>query len=129
MNRGRKDLKMLTKKGIDLTRLNKEIRRGLSVIDCIYQNHGSELTVTSTYDGVHKKGSKHYDNDAVDCRLWDLDGSTDGVISVEDLKIAKVICGEIQAKLGNLFDVILERDHIHVEYDIPVIKRERVFIC
>ena len=61
-------------------------------------------TITSGNDGKHKANSLHYKNLAIDIRTKDMrfkEGNT--------LRIRK--------SLVNKYDVILEKDHIHIEYD------------
>lgn len=93
---------MLLKLGVDFSRLSNDIRRALPVIEAEYQKIGLEAVVTSTFEGTHSPGSLHYGNNAVDLRL-----PTNGTAMITKLKEA----------LGPKFDVVLEGDHIHVEYD------------
>jgi len=58
--------------------------------------------VTSTTGDIHMVGSKHYEGNAVDFRL-----------PPNYRKVAR----DLQEALGNDYDVVLESDHIHVEYD------------
>lgn len=60
--------------------------------------------ITSVNDGQHMTGSKHYSGHAFDVRIWWLS---------DPLKCT----GAIATKLGPDFDVVLEKDHIHIEYD------------
>lgn len=94
---------MLIKAGVDISRLNREIRRSLPKVQSVLIQHNQELVITSTYEGTHGEGSLHYSNDAVDVRVPDKYGIT----AKRDLKIG----------LGKDYDVVLERDHIHVEWD------------
>ena len=94
---------MLLKPGVDIWRLERPIRRALSIIDSVYQDVGEELVITSTYEGGHSPGSLHYAGLAVDCRL-----PRTGAVK---------LCRDLQETLGKDFDVVLEKTHIHVEYD------------
>jgi hypothetical protein len=94
---------MLIKAGVDISRLNREIRRALGMIVDVVAGIGVELVVTSTYEGTHKGGSLHYGNDAFDFRL--------------PPKWGKFLVDKVKLMLGGDFDVVLEVDHIHVEYD------------
>jgi hypothetical protein len=62
------------------------------------------MTITSANDGIHKKGSKHYENNAIDIRTRDMINRT-------------LTQKQIAYTLGKDYDVILESDHIHIEYD------------
>ena len=74
----------------------------LPVIDQIYHDeYNTELVITSGKHGIHGKGSLHYEGKAVDLRTWNV--------------IASLV-SRLQAALGPNFDVVLEKDHIHVEY-------------
>jgi len=94
---------MLIKPGVDISRLNREIRRALNDINGVFMSHGQEVVVTSTYEGNHSAGSLHYADDAIDIRL--PDPPIVGLIAI------------LKAGLGPNFDVVLERDHIHIEHD------------
>lgn len=68
---------------------------------------GGQLVITSANDGKHMKGSRHYSDDAFDLRIRNiLPGGS-----------AKAWVARMQERLGDDYDVVLEEDHIHVEYD------------
>ena len=73
--------------------------------EAVYKKYGAELVITSAKDGKHGPKSLHYEGLALDLRSRDLAGRQ--VFVVMDLKNA----------LGPDYDVVLEADHIHVEYD------------
>lgn len=93
---------MLIKLGVDISRLNRELRRALNVIEKVFKEYGQEAVITSTYEGNHSASSLHYADDAVDFRRFSY-----GVQIVAKLK----------KKLGIDYDVVLEKTHIHVEWD------------
>lgn len=67
--------------------------------------HTNTLWITSIADGKHKIDSKHYDkpySNAIDYRIWNVLNS---------------LVREIKKELGPDYDVVLEKDHLHVEYD------------
>lgn len=94
---------MKVKIGVDLGRLRDEIRWGLFVADKTYQAHGCEAFVTSTYEGVHKEGSLHYKNRAVDLRPPGFQENN--------------ILWELKIYLGADYDVVVEPGCIHIEWD------------
>ncbi|MBU0995949.1 MAG: hypothetical protein KJ737_25935 [Proteobacteria bacterium] len=94
---------MLLKMGVDISRLERPIRRALNHIEKVFQKYGKEAVITSTYEGNHSPGSLHYANLAVDVRSKDLSD--------------KEVLQELRNLLGRAYDVVLEGDHIHVEYD------------
>ncbi len=72
------------------------------------------LWLTSANDSQHMKDSLHYHNRAFDFRVKNLVGYTGNA-----LKDAKVYDwrARIRATLGSNYDVVIEGDHLHVEYD------------
>lgn len=95
---------MLLKLGVDISRLEDPMRRALNQVEAVFKANGEEAIVTSTYEGNHMPSSLHYRNRAADFRL------------PPPPKSAK-IAGELRLSLGPRFDVVVERDHFHVEYD------------
>ncbi len=95
---------MLLKLGVDISRLNREIRRTLKTIESIYWTMTEkEVIITSTYEGKHHVSSLHYSNDAIDIRLPEKNR----------LEVFQAIANS----LGKDFDAVNEVDHIHIEYD------------
>lgn len=94
---------MLLKAGVDISRLNRQIRRILSVISDLFSSDGNELIVTSTFEGTHSAGSLHYCHDAFDCRYPAIDRN--------------VVKAAVKSKVPDDFDVVFHDTHIHIEYD------------
>ena len=76
--------------------------------DKIWAKLGQELVITSIEDGRHMEGSKHYTGEALDLR-------TRYFTEEEKRKAAE----ELANALGSDYDVVVEGDHIHCEYDPP----------
>ncbi len=74
----------------------------------------SDVWITSGTDGTHMKGSKHYEGNALDLRRKNM---TPDVLAQYLLVLKE--------RLGRDYDVVLERDHIHVEYDPKPAVRSR----
>lgn len=91
------------KLGVSIEKLNREIRRATVPIEIVYAENGDEAVLTSAGEGTHGVGSLHYANDAVDVRMPKSN--------------AGEVAQDLRRKLGPDFDVVLELDHIHVEYD------------
>lgn len=92
---------MLLKLGIDISRLSDPVRSVLTLIEAVHQRHKHEAVITSTYEGNHSPSSLHYVNRAIDLRLSN-----------------KPIHSELQKLLiPKGFDVVIEKDHVHIEYD------------
>lgn len=96
---------MKFKEGIITTGVRAEVVLALMVIDKVYENHGLDLVVTSVCDGKHSVTSLHYSGQAADLRIWNME---DPATVVEEIKDA----------LGRNpdYDVVLESDHIHFEW-------------
>ena len=96
-----------SKKGVKLTDLKSQIVFALINLNEIWALYFErDLWVTSVDDSVHGKGSLHPDGFALDIRTRDLSDLD------KDLAVRK-----IKEILGEEFDVVLESDHIHIEYD------------
>jgi len=74
-------------------------------IDDICKTMGVDCWITSANDLTHMKGSLHYEGRALDSRTRDIPSA---LLSSFEAKV--------KAALGNEFDVVRERDHLHVEY-------------
>ncbi|MBA7610716.1 hypothetical protein ES703_17928 [subsurface metagenome] len=94
---------MLIKTGVDISRLNRPIRRALNPISQWFQAYNEELVIISTYEGDHSPSSLHYCNDAIDVRF--------------PRQQNKDLFKNLARELGKKFDVVVESDHIHIEYD------------
>jgi hypothetical protein len=102
--------------GVRFSQNTPEVARAINVAADVYASVGAHtLTVTSGNDSRHMKGSKHYLDHAVDLRTghhWKVPWLTPAQ--------AQGVVGKMQALLGDDFDVVLESDHIHVEFDPTV---------
>ena len=94
---------MLVKLGVDISRLNRPIRRTLNKIDTIFSNHLEEPVITSTYEGDHSPSSLHYCDDAIDIRHPKTNKTP--------------IQKELKKTLGKDYDVVSVQNHTHIEYD------------
>lgn len=73
------------------------------IADQVYDDFGLDFVITSVCDGKHSDTSLHYVGYAFDCRIYQ---------SIDNDKIVK----EIKRRLNIDYDVILEGNHIHVEF-------------
>jgi len=76
----------------------------------VYTKYNEDLFITSLREGLHGDITLHYDGWAFDIRF---PRHTTVTIIVE----------EIKSILGPDFDVIVESDHIHVEYDPEIVQK------
>tara|TARA_R110002074_G_scaffold6353_1_gene29275 strand:+ start:824 stop:1141 length:318 start_codon:yes stop_codon:yes gene_type:complete len=94
------------KRGVKINGLKPEMVMGLVVTEGYFNDNGlSDVTVTSAVDGTHGIGSLHYVGYAADVRIWEI---------VNDY-LPQFTEGLSEA-LGEEFDVVLESDHIHIEF-------------
>lgn len=97
------------KDGVSIRGIRPELVLAITVAEQVVGQvcDGQNATVTSVVDGTHSITSLHYIGHAFDLRTRDMDAAQSDAV-VETL-------GMILAPLGD-FDVVLEDDHIHVEW-------------
>jgi len=100
---------MFIKEGVKLKGVQPETVLAMGVCDAVYKQMGfpsGEVTITSVMDGQHMPGSLHYKGLAFDFRTRDLqDWEKDTLVK------------NLRLRLGLEYDVVLEPDHGHVEFD------------
>ena len=90
---------------VNLSGLSLEMLTAVLHAARIWQLHGmSQITITSANDGKHQTASKHYQGDAIDLRIWSLPD----LLGMAD---------QLRQELGPDYDVVIEPDHLHIEYD------------
>lgn len=92
--------------GVNPKDITPETLDGLLKCCAVYIHRGQNFTVTSLNDSKHMPKSLHYKGRAFDLRTRDLKG-----IATHEMAL------HLKAQLGKDFDVVAEKDHIHVEYD------------
>lgn len=97
---------MRIKSGVLLESLSPQMVLAALIVDRAYSDHAHECTITSGSDGKHKAGSLHYVGDALDFRTRD----------VEEAVMTELVA-TIKERLGENYDVVVEADHLHCEYD------------
>ena len=90
------------KRGVRCFGVRPEIVLALQIAQHIYEAFDSNLVVTSLVEGEHTRASLHYTGCAVDLRLPN--------------ERPQEVVATLQSALGDDFDVILESDHVHVEF-------------
>ncbi len=96
---------MRLKSSVKCIALRPELTLALIVVDGVYRRHGTECVVTSLNDSKHSKTSLHYSGAAADIRTRTLPAH-----------LRQTVRDEISTRLTTDYDVILESDHIHIEY-------------
>lgn len=77
----------------------------LWVVGSVYHKYGHECVVTSCMEGSHSRNSLHYAGLALDFRIRHLPPG-----------VPEAIAADVRDSLTDEFDVVLERTHLHVEY-------------
>lgn len=85
---------------------------GLLVACVVYTQRGHPFTVTSLEDSVHGPRSLHASGNAADLRTRNL-----------PVQVLPDLVKALQLALGPQYDVVLESDHIHMEYDPKEVPR------
>ena len=91
------------KPGVRVEGLQPEILLALFIAHELYREQAQALTLTCGTDGPHKVGSRHHCGQAVDLRL--------------PTALKEKVVEQLKNRLGAEYDVVLEENHIHVEYD------------
>lgn len=93
------------KEGVKLFGIRPELTLAINIAHLVYQKYQHDLIVTSIVDSVHSYSSLHYSGCAFDLRIRQLPES-----------VINPIILELRKCLTNEYDVVLESDHIHVEF-------------
>ena len=93
------------KSGASISGLRPEMVLALIIIDGILSQYDVDVVLTSGLDSKHGRGSLHFVGLALDFRTRDM--------APDDLGPATL---EIKAALGEQYDVVLEGNHWHVEF-------------
>jgi len=94
------------KVGVKMHLLQPQIVLAILACNDVFKEFGYDCIVTSLSDGVHRPDSLHYRGCAVDFRIKPV-----------RLTHVDALVSRIRQSLGADFDVLLEVDHLHVEYD------------
>ena len=90
------------KDGVLLAGVRSEIVLALFIAADIFSGFRERLIITSLLDGEHMRASLHYVGAAGDIRL--PNAHLDEIMSA------------LHVSLGRNYDVVLESDHIHIEF-------------
>jgi len=96
---------MRLKAGVRLVGVKPELVVGLTITDSIFSDYEQRLVVTAVVDGQHQSGSLHYPGMAFDARIAGI-----------PQPILERISAALKDGLGEDFDIVLELDHLHIEF-------------
>lgn len=96
---------MRLKHSVKVRGMSVEILLAFVIANSVYGKHGVECVETSGDDSVHSNTSLHYAGNAIDLRTRDLPPHS-----------KQTVRDEIKDRLTVDYDVVLESDHIHIEY-------------
>jgi hypothetical protein len=102
------------KDGVDLRGLQPQMAVAYTIAAVVFwEQAGASCWITSGSDGKHGHTSLHYKGKALDLRT-------------KHLRPEQVhpVWKALKAALGTQFDVVLESDHIHVEFDPKEVEKE-----
>ncbi len=103
---------MKTKKGVDIRGCRQQMQAPDIVVKRVFDLIGLEPVITSGTDGRHGIGSYHSDGLAKDYRsyFWTFPKKR-MVLAVAEIK-RQLRC------ISPFYDIVLEKTHIHIEYDL-----------
>lgn len=93
------------KKGVNITGIRIELVLALMIVDRVYERHGYDAVLTSGLDSRHSDKSLHYCGAAADLRTRQIPRNL--VVKIGE---------EMKTALGRDFDVVVESNHIHLEW-------------
>lgn len=93
------------KKGVSISGMRPDMVLAIIVVEGILASGGYETVITSALDSKHGTGSLHYVGLALDFRTRHIE---------DDL--LPVITDEFKQALGKNYDVVLEHNHWHIEF-------------
>ena len=97
---------MKYKEGVIRKGLHPAMRRVEKIVDEIWPMFGVEAVMTSGLDGDHSQWSWHHYGCAADFRTRDLIPPH-----------VHMVAAALRDRLGVPYQVVIEDDHIHVEFD------------
>ena len=102
----------LKNNSVKIDNLDERLKSNLENIEGIckcFNGKNYVMTITSGNDGKHMRNSLHYENKAIDIRT-------------SDMKNPELTAKLIQLTFVEELDVVMEKDHIHIEYQPKIQK-------
>lgn len=97
---------MKIKSGVRILGICPEVLLAASIAESVYLKYSAEATITAGIDSKHSRASMHYAGRAIDLRINNVKQDQWSHLRQD-----------LADSLGADFDVLLESDHIHVEYE------------
>jgi len=94
------------KSGVDVRELQPKIWTAVYVYESLLNKLKRKTWITSGTEGKHSPSSFHYIGLACDLRIKNIPKDK-----------VQAVFNEFKALLGDIYDVVLHKTHIHVEYD------------
>ena len=95
----------MIKNGVDLRGLSPQMAIAYTIACRCYGQY--DCVITSASDGKHGPNSLHYKGQALDLRTRHINGQG-----------LQLVVDKLKEALGSQFDVVLEADHIQIEFDV-----------
>ncbi len=96
---------LMLKSGARIAGLRPELVLAVVAAERVLEEIGVDCVISSGIDGRHSAGSLHYAGGALDLRSRE--------VAPEKMN---VLIARLRECLGEDFDVVLEVDHIHIEF-------------
>lgn len=91
---------------IDPKGIQSELILAIIIVNEVYQSFGYEFVITSLNDSEHIEGTLHFNGNAFDARVKHI-----------PLEKRQLLVNRIVKHLNSNYDVVLETNHLHIEYD------------
>ena len=104
---------MDVKDGVNFSTLKPTLKMAAKCCERIFKDKGYAFTVTSTGEGIHKKGSLHYCGLAFDCRTRHITGTALPFIYQAVVEYLRNIDWRFQV----INDTSVDNPHFHIEFD------------
>ena len=100
------NLMKLKGNNVQVAGLRSELIIAIMIAQEVYREYGYDFIITSITDGKHSKTSLHYSGAAVDLRINHIDTKQE----LDEIVLL------IMDALNIDYDVVLEKTHIHIEF-------------
>lgn len=123
------------KKGVVFKAFRHEIMIVIQLLHYVSLFYKTDIWITSANDSKHRENSYHYDDLAIDIRTRNL--SPGAIKHITE----RMFVGKFMQDIANVtfrypywleheakkrfYDVVLEKDHIHIEFDMRRYEKEK----